>query len=441
MQRNAIPARILSVAKHQWKRAASAGVDLDALADRLVVALNDVLAVAGVAEAYRNDPSSGVVFLGPPWQWEFTPEDLPVRRGARSLLDQWVELARHALKVAAPEIVAEFDREEPTIRGPLDLSEAAQTPGAGDSLGAAAWVRRALESQREMVARALVSDSAADGELWLIPDTSSLLWNPSLDEWQGDQPATLVLVPQVLRELDHHKQHHRLEDMRRKAEKLLRQFEEYARRGETFVGVPIAGNLRFREIPVDARIGESLSWLQSGHGDDQLLASALDLRWRHPAVSITLVTEDRALRNKARLALIPTDRAPKPEPSKPTIEKAAAPALGPVIRVKAARTTEEHVPTLPPSGGTDSISVLLVTLVNVGDVAGFDIRGPVYFHHSPGGPRQTLEILDVPVIEVDGTYECSFRTRSPAWPRLVGPRNVTIEGTCRDAQNRQYTIG
>jgi hypothetical protein len=45
------------------------------------------------------------------------------------------------------------------------------------------------------------------------------LTNPALEEWEGDLPATIVIVPQVMRELDRHKLHHPKPDLQEKARK------------------------------------------------------------------------------------------------------------------------------------------------------------------------------------------------------------------------------
>ena len=50
---------------------------------------------------------------------------------------------------------------------------------------------------------------------------------------------------------------------------------------------------------------ETLEWLRAGHADDDLLASALELRWQDLNATVVLVTRDLNLQNKARLARMP----------------------------------------------------------------------------------------------------------------------------------------
>lgn len=69
--------------------------------------------------------------------------------------------------------------------------------------------------------------------------------------------------------------------------------------------MPVAGSLRLREVAVDPDMTDSLPWLRAGHGDDELLASVLELRCEDLNAVVALATRDRNLQNKARLARCP----------------------------------------------------------------------------------------------------------------------------------------
>lgn len=147
--------------------------------------------------------------------------------------------------------------------------------------------------------------------LLLVPDTNALYANPALEQWDTGQRATLVLLPQVVHELDRHKTHHPSEEVRRKASSMINRFEEFARRGDTFDGVPLAGVLGFREVSLEPDPGEAPAWLRLEVDDDRLLAAALELQWRNPTSGVVLITRDRNLRNKARQARLATDVPPE----------------------------------------------------------------------------------------------------------------------------------
>lgn len=140
-----------------------------------------------------------------------------------------------------------------------------------------------------------------DGGWLLVPDTNALLFKPDLETWRPPGGAwTVVLVPQVLRELDAVKM--RRGDVADKAAGVIRRVKEYARRGDTFKGVPIADSLSLREVAVDADMGDTLPWLRAGHGDDELLAGVLELRCQDLSAVVALASRDRNLQNNARLA-------------------------------------------------------------------------------------------------------------------------------------------
>jgi len=400
--------------------------ELERLADDLDRALRDVLSRATIEDRYMNSPGDSVVFISPdPWMWVFGPEALPARRTARRLLDRWLELGQRVLRAAAPETEEDFCKRAGTLRSPLDLSEAAKGPGAREPKKAAGYVLGALAEQRTLVRRVLGSElEPGTAELWLIPDTNSLYRNPSLESWANDEPATLVLIPQVVRELDAHKQHHPIEEVRRKAQGLLRRFSEFERRGDTSAGVPLAGRLRFMEIAVDANVRESLSWLRPDHADDQILASVLELQWAYPANSITLVTEDRGLRTKARQAAVITSPAPPP-PAAVAKSRGGQRHRGAVVRVKSAKLAED-LPAAPFFGRNAPTSALVVEVVNGGDETAFDVRGALLQRHA-GGSWSHLGRLDIPVLEAHGTLELRFPLSGPQRPMAVGPRDVVIE--------------
>lgn len=89
------------------------------------------------------------------------------------------------------------------------------------------------------------------------------------------EAATLIVVPQVNRELDKHKNESSDSVRQQKAELVIRQFEEFARRGDTISGVPIAGRLRYREEGVDVE-PDPEDGLHVGNDDDHILANILN---------------------------------------------------------------------------------------------------------------------------------------------------------------------
>jgi hypothetical protein len=420
-----------------WNRVPGAAAELHGLAVELADQLELVLTQAQVRERFRNDPSSSVVVISAdPWEWVFPAESTPSRLAAARLLDRWLGLGRRLLSAAAPETVADFDRQEGVLRSPVDLSSTARGPEAPHSQGAAERVRAALAAQVRLT-EMVVGEHQAAGELWLVPDTNALLTNPALEEWEGEEPATIVIVPQVMREVDRHKLHHPNPNVQAKATQLVRRFEEYGRRGDTLEeAVPLSGTLRYRDVAVDADVRASLPWLRPDNPDDQILASVLELRWHNPNRPVTLVTEDRNLRNKARHARIPTDRAPKP--SREADANRSSTRQRPIVKVKSVRVEQRWPPQRPRS--LPPLYVLAIELVNVGERSAIDATGTASFHPSGDAARAPLGAFQMPALEPRGTWMLEYTLGLPP-PTVVTATSASIEGICQDTDGNEYPLG
>jgi PIN domain len=346
----------------------------------------------------------------------------------------WLERAEHQLQALSPESLPEFERQRAVVLSPLNLAGSRPGPGSHQAHEAARYVLDAFDQQVATLSSVIGDGSPGeDGLLWIVADTNALLKAPALSDWSAGGACVLILIPQVLRELDQHKQHHRVESVRDKAQKLHRQFNELERRGDTTAGVKVADKLLFREIPIDAPVSESLTWLRSNHPDDQLLASVLDLSCRNPDTAITLVSEDRALLNKARQAGVTTDRAPLDTPgreAKPSPQRKTRP----MVRVK--NVTIEHklsdVSSLDSAWPQEPRSILVVELVNAGPTSAFDIAGAVFFVHRSGS-EEPIGRAEGPVLEPGGTYRLRLPRRHPGWPTPVGPTSARMKGSAGTA--------
>jgi hypothetical protein len=83
---------------------------------------------------------------------------------------------------------------------------------------------------------------------------------------------------------------------------VINQIEDFDRRGDTFSGVPLAGDIKVQEVPISPDMSSTLPWLRPEVPDDALIAGALELVWRDLTSRIAITASDRNLRNKARLA-------------------------------------------------------------------------------------------------------------------------------------------
>lgn len=141
-----------------------------------------------------------------------------------------------------------------------------------------------------------------DRTLRLLPDTNALLRNPSVEEYAaavGSKSYMVHILTPVLAELDDLKDRGRTQDVREKAEKVVRRLKGFRDRGSLAEGIVVAGNIRLRleHREVDAR--SVLSWLDPTVPDDRIIGGALRLQSDHPAGVVVLITADINLQNKA----------------------------------------------------------------------------------------------------------------------------------------------
>ena len=171
---------------------------------------------------------------------------------------------------------------------------------------------KALQAQLGLLAR--LYDSSG-GETIYVPDTNALLFNPDLESWRFTDSSRfrIILLPIVLSELDALKINHRNEDVRNKAEKLIRMIKEYRRRGDLRSGVALLKDMIYiQALVIEPDMEKSLPWLDPASNDDRLLAGVIQVMRSHPRSPVVAVSRDINLQNKAEFAKIPFVEPPDP---------------------------------------------------------------------------------------------------------------------------------
>ena len=170
-----------------------------------------------------------------------------------------------------------------------------------------------LDKQFELV-KNLYSNN--DGGHIFVPDTNAILINPHLDKWTFEDAVKfeIILTPSVLSELDQLKMVGRNEEVRNKAQSIIRSIKEYRRRGRLTEGVTLKKNVSMiRALAVEPEFEKTFSWLQEDNKDDRLLASFMEIMKGYPNSVVILVTSDINLQNKAEYARLPFLEPPKEE--------------------------------------------------------------------------------------------------------------------------------
>jgi len=175
--------------------------ELAALSDDLKTALDEVLGHSEVYERERGGPRGMVLVTPHPFRYRaLAREHQPLLRKARALLERWEALAGAAVRAAAPSRLDSFHRHSNVLQLVVELQEGSRATSSTVG-GVRDKVAEALTKQRDL----LYNLPSAHGtqEVLLVPDTNSAVYQPAFDEWKpNDEPWTLVLVPQVIRELD-----------------------------------------------------------------------------------------------------------------------------------------------------------------------------------------------------------------------------------------------
>lgn len=264
--------------------------------------LHEVIDASTIRFEDANAGNHSVVFVGwNKWQWGPLPDTAQPKVGStRRAVERLRTFAHAATASSAPDRVDDLQPGNDFFARIIEQPNGTHPNGApGRSLDE---IKTKLDKALDeyLAAIRMLPSAHGTGERLVVADTSALLDRPDLQQWRLDgEPWTVVLVPQVLSELDERKRDNRTRDA---AQKVIRQIEDLDRRGDTLVGVPLAGKLRYREIAITPDMSRTLPWLRADVPDDHIIANALELTWADLTARIAVAASDRNIRNKARLA-------------------------------------------------------------------------------------------------------------------------------------------
>jgi PIN domain len=284
---------------------ADAAVGLKSLLSELLLKHSEVY------EWNRRDPGDQVVFFSPSGDYAFRDLQVEGRRLQAKLLETYRRfntVIRCLLREQPSDTTKALSDSETILQRIIDQEEHTSCKTTSEAFQHATG---ALQAQIDLLKRL---HDPSNGEPSYVPDTNALLYNPKIEAWIfAESPKfTLILLPTVLSELDSHKINHRNAGVRKKAETLIRQIKEYRRRGRLEEGVPIlTGKINLVAIATEPGKESFLPWFDSANNDDRILAGVIEVMRRRPQSSVTLVTRDINLQNKAEFAQIPFVEPPE----------------------------------------------------------------------------------------------------------------------------------
>ncbi len=260
-----------------------------------------------------NYNTGGVIWLGSDYSWtKLGDEARPIQSRVLEEYRRFSALVNVLFKGQPKDTLASLKESDVKVLEVIQQDGITWSQQADEAFSAAT---EALRSNVELLKRLY---DGADGRVSFVPDTNALLHNPSLEAWRFDDVPnfTILLLPTVLAELDALKVNHRVEEVRKKSERIIRQVKEYRRRGRLTEGVTIVRDVsELVAIATEPSVSDSLPWLDSSNNDDRLLASVVEVMRQRPHSPVILVTRDVNLQNKAEFACVPFCEPPDPEAS------------------------------------------------------------------------------------------------------------------------------
>jgi hypothetical protein len=258
----------------------------------------------------RDGPDGVLVVMGGDFNWQpLSQEASRIQAKLKDDYSRFRSLLECLLRNQPPGVLQGLRRADSTVTKLLDQQGYTSASSPAD-----AWSRfdAAIDEQLRFLPALY---DRAEGEHVYVPDTNALLYNTMLEGWRFDDSPrfVLLLLPTVLTELDQLKVNHRVETVRDKAEKLVRQFFEYRRRGNLNDGVVLRKDShRLRTLAVEPDFPQTLPWLDRENNDDRILAGFIEVMRQHPRCQVALVTRDINLANKADYARVPCVFPPEP---------------------------------------------------------------------------------------------------------------------------------
>ena len=275
-------------------------------ADGIIELLRELLVEHSTLRAIRLE---GVAILGPSNSWgQLDGDGRKLQSRLLNELESYVPLVSVLTRVAPNRARKEIEEANKTLREVVDQSHLSSF---GSPEKAFESTREKIEKQQEHLAS--LYDPSGGDPVYVV-DANAALWNPAFEDWEFDGVPRFVLLftPTLLGELDKLKIAPG-EELRRKAERIVNQVNDYGRRSAGLGDVPLRRDRSVvRMIAVEPDFSQTLPWLDPSVQDDRLIAATLEVIRQHPDSPVTIVTRDGNLQNKARHAGMPFVEPPNP---------------------------------------------------------------------------------------------------------------------------------
>ncbi|MCH2534244.1 MAG: PIN domain-containing protein [Bdellovibrionales bacterium] len=251
----------------------------------------------------NDDPHSGVVIITLTcYFWRDGENPIDTRAKQRLVKDRFSDLKRNILFLCdndTENIQKELQDVFKRLESYIEQKSNPMTPQNIDE--AKKNVRKWLLEVHNALNH--IQKATNDNTAILIPDTNALVISPdpaSYKELLNTPSFIFVITTPVLRELDNQKDDGRkVETYRAKVRKAIKRIKGFRNQGDITTGIIVDRTITVKMDYKEPAMTKAIDWLDPSNVDDQIIIRALELQKQNPCSSVTVVTSDINLQNKA----------------------------------------------------------------------------------------------------------------------------------------------
>ena len=274
--------------------------DLEAVEDKIVELLQKH---SGIGEDINSKYSGMFTISGADYPWKnLDINGINLQNIIRSKFQQVAEILQLIVSRLSPAHIERFEELKGSIESQFEQRNKHSRTCYATISKSVESVQVAFAGIRAILAQTPTQNKNLEGQIIAVTDTCSLLQQHELHAWKFEniKHCTLVIVPQVIAELDRHKDGGK-EQLAKKAASLILQLKEFRSRGALSGGVKI-NNTVWIKITTSEDLDMPIStWLKPDNADDKILISALQLACLNFRSDVRVITRDTNVSNKLHL--------------------------------------------------------------------------------------------------------------------------------------------
>jgi rRNA maturation endonuclease Nob1 len=284
--------------------------------DRLETLIYELLDASKIGHS-RDDPGSGIVWIGSSLYWDkLDNEGLIKQAKALKAFTSIYEIIEFIFSDKPSDTKSKIGEIKTSVMSFVDQKAGLLLWEVPSSISEA---KKTIQSSLVDL-RSLLDSFKSTGEqgFIMIPDANALIRNPDIHTYGddiGSNRYTIIFIPTVLSELDSLKIIRREEEFRKKVESVINRIKGFRQQGSLLDGVITYKTVTVKTIATEPNVKEVLSWLDENVSDDKIIATSLEIQRQNLGAKVVLVTSDINLQNKAEAARLPYIETPEQKQS------------------------------------------------------------------------------------------------------------------------------